>query len=247
MTLAKHLASFLFCLFVAATTAPLAQAQWQTMSGQARDIAIGADKYDSVFIVGRSSGIYTWVPRSFSWSDVGGEGNRIAVAADGMPWITTREGTIYRRQGNAWQKLPGGAADIAAGPDGSVWIIGKTSGSVYKWSDSTYGWVRYEGEGSRIAVGGAGVWVVTERGAVYRRREDERWKLMPGKARDVAVSPEGDVWVVGESRDVYAWDFEEERWRQVPGEVEGSSITAGRDGVVWVVAVDGKVYRRASE
>ena len=210
------------------------------MPGEARDIDVGAD--GSVYAVGKDGTVYKWTESSYSWSNVGGTGERIAVTASGTPWIVTDNGAIYRRRGSNWQKLPGEAEDIAAAAAGDVWIVGKGGGAVYKWSEDNYTWNRFDGEGARIAAGGSDVWLITKDNTIFRR-QGNNWQNMPGEAGDIAVGPDGAVWATARGNGaIYQWNDSAYSWQQVQG--EGGSIAAGPNGAVWTISGDRKIYRR---
>ncbi|MCE2915913.1 MAG: hypothetical protein LW768_10255 [Rubrivivax sp.] len=172
---------------------------WQTLSGRANDIAVGAD--GSAWVIGTNPqpggyDIYRWNGRE--WSRVDGAGARIAVNARGEPWVVNANGLIYSRNGNRWREMPGRASDIGIG-GGEVWIIGTNPQpggyDIYRWSGST--WSRVAGAAVRIAVGPRGEpWVVNADGMIYRRVGNQ-WTEVPGRARDIAVSSTGVAWVIG--------------------------------------------------
>jgi hypothetical protein len=74
------------------------------------------------------------------------------------------------------------------------------------------------------------------------------YERFPFRANDVGAGPEGSVWIVGHgaawaNTDVYRWNgvgFEAD------GAAKGMSITVGADGLPWLVAADGTIYRKTS-
>jgi hypothetical protein len=74
------------------------------------------------------------------------------------------------------------------------------------------------------------------------------YEKMPGGANDVGVGGAGEVWIVGQgaawsNTGVYRWNgstFEAE------ANVSGVSISVGPDGLPWLIAADGSVFRKQS-
>jgi hypothetical protein len=162
---------------------------WQTMPGQASDIAIGAD--GSVWAIGPvsdvanigGSHVYWYSALSNDWQQVDGGAVAIAVGPDGQPWIVNKQGTIFNRTrgqtgyvDGAWQTVPGQATAIAAGADGSVWVIGVLEANIggniiYRYNPSNPGgWDQIDGGGVAIGVGPDGQpWLVNKQGALFAR------------------------------------------------------------------------------
>jgi hypothetical protein len=160
---------------------------WQLQPGSASDIAVGAD--GSVWIVATSDlgnndyGICKWNGSGCESTDGGAV--RIAVAPDGVPWIVNRANEIYRRTSNGpvdgyWQQMPGHASDIAAGAEGSVWIIstervGFDDFRIAAWDEQADAgqWVSGDAAGVAISVDPNGSpWIVNAAGQIQRFRVD---------------------------------------------------------------------------
>lgn len=161
---------------------------------------------------------------------------------------TTAISAIY----DTWDELPGGAKDIGASSDGSVWIIGESSESggfgIYKWNGS--GWTQANGGAVRIAVAPNGVpWIVNSSGDIFRRTNNSAssgsWTLMPGQARDIGIGNNGSVWIIGESSEsggfsIHTWTGSS--WTKVNG--GAVRIAVGPTGVPWIVNDDDDIFRR---
>ncbi len=70
-----------------------------------------------------------------------------------------------------WVKRSGYARDIGIGADGSVWIIGTSSGSgghgIYRWNG--YDWVQVYGSAWQVSVDPYGLpWVLGTGGKIYQ-------------------------------------------------------------------------------
>ncbi|MGH9857050.1 MAG: tectonin domain-containing protein [Acidobacteriota bacterium] len=83
-----------------------------------------------------------------------------------------------------WTKLSGGATDVGAGADGSVWIIGADAVpggySIYRWTGSS--WEKVPGGATRIAVSPNGTpWVINNTNNIFQWT-GSTWQTMPGAA-----------------------------------------------------------------
>jgi hypothetical protein len=146
---------------------------------------------------------------------------------------------------SAWRLAPGSATDIAAGADGSVWVIGTNpmpgGYGIWHWIGS--GWVPVAGGAVAIAVGPDGSpWVVNSAHRIYHRI-GSGWILYPGAAVDIAVGANGAVWVVGTNPTpggygIYRWTGA--GWAGVPG--GAVAIAVGANGRPWVVNSARRIY-----
>jgi hypothetical protein len=170
---------------------------------------------------------------------------RIAVDERGTPWVVNDSGDIYVQQGTGWRQLSGKARDIGAG-GGEVWIIGtdRQSGGYGVWRWTRYGWEPARGAGVRIAVDGRGTpWVVNERSDIYVRR-GTTWTKLPGKARDIGASGDGQAWAIGTDRTeggYRVWRWTGSTWERSNG--GGVAIAVSPEGIPWVVNDQRNIYR----
>lgn len=164
----------------------------------------------------------TWT----EYSDLpGGYVSEIAVAPDGVPWVSTEHG-LARFDGSAWEQVEPGPHDaIAFAPDGTVWTanndawtVGPVGGPVLpalpnEPAESTGGTLD-------LAVGPRDdVWVGWTKGGGFSvedaglvRFEGGEWQTVAPYAdryvvRDLEATPEGDVWVSGSTLDRWAPPF----------------------------------------
>ena len=218
---------------------------WSLLPGLGVDIA--ASTNGSVYVLGNNAnavgdfGVFKWNGTSWDGSMYGG-GVRIAVDSDGEPWTVTSTGQINRHHAGSWILIPGGAKDIGAGPNGSVWMIGNTKLNsagdfgIFKWNGTS--WDSVDGGGVRIAVGSDGQpWVVNANGEIYQYRSGS-WVYHPGAAKDIGAGPNGSVWVIGTNQlndtgdcGIFKWNGSS--WDTVDG--AAVQITVGSDGRPWVV------------
>lgn len=150
------------------TTSDWNTGSFQQLVGCAHDIGIGANG-DAWIIdcVGASGGfrVSKWNGSSWNRTSDFGAGVRIAVAADGIPWIVNDIGKVFRRStpstlGGSWEEIPAAAlntiqdtvepisaTDIAIGTSlalspavPKVWVTSNHSGGGYSinlWDEQT--------------------------------------------------------------------------------------------------------------
>lgn len=244
-----------------------AAAQWETVPGLARDLAIGAD--GSAWIIGVEQVAYgdllisKWT--GSAWTSANGGGTRIAVGPSGVPWIVNANGAIFRHSSDPyigyWQLQPDLATDVAIGADGSVWIVaandlGNNDFGIAKWNGTA--WVGTDGGAVGIAVASDGVpWIVNSARQIYRRTSSSPtegyWELKPGHASDIAAGPEGSVWIISTERigfenfGIAVWDEQTApgRWRSVDG--AGIRIAVDPTGAPWTIDAAGQIQRARGE
>jgi hypothetical protein len=78
---------------------------------------------------------------------------------------------IYQRSRSGWRVYPGAATDIAAGANGSVWVVGTNTVpggfGIYRWTGS--GWTGVPGGAVRIGLGPDGTpWLVNSVHQIYQ-------------------------------------------------------------------------------
>lgn len=144
-----------------------------------------------------------------------------------------------------WQSMPGKALDVAAGANGSVWVVG-TDHSPYAWGGKN--WVGKPGKIVRLDVGPHGrPWAVNKANQIWRWN-GKGWDQIAGGAVDVGVGANGVAWVIGTSGDI--WRYNGYGWTKIPG--AGARIDVDPKGNAWVVnksrqiyRFDGKTFRKA--
>ena len=177
----------------------------------------------------------------------------------GRPWMVDDQNKIYRYDvnSNSWQMLPGLGVDIAAGGDGSIWVlgVGRTAGgySIFKWDNTTQNWTAMSGAGVRIAVEKSGSpWVVNENGDIFRYDlQSGAWSRKPGKARSVHTGlSSGAVWMIGAEPIAGGYLVSQfvaatQTWEQYGtfGAVEMTEAA----GTPWIVQKDGSIYSKTAD
>lgn len=128
--------------------------------GGADDLAVGPSGV--VWIVGVDKGIYRW-PGAGQPVRLDGAAHRIAVDREDRAWVVGLNRSLFYRAGEAWLQVappPGGAADVGAGADGSVWASG-LDGRVYRMHADRSGWSACQVQATSVAVAPhGGVWAV---------------------------------------------------------------------------------------
>jgi hypothetical protein len=217
---------------------------WQQMPGLAVDIgAGGASNLPQVWVI--SGGNSIWHYRNGSpgtFDQVPGDGAAIAVDGAGVPWVVSSNNSVWKWIGPvpppqnaawAWQKLPEGGVDIAAG-GGQIWSISNTSDGagnffVKKWTGSAWD-SSAGGVGVHVAVDWLGrPWVTQRNGLVWRLITSNgdintlgtgaaAWQNivqsdtnMSACGNDIGAGADGTVWLigcgpVGNDFDIWLWD-----------------------------------------
>jgi hypothetical protein len=232
---------------------------WDTLPGAALDIGVSND---TAWIIGSNNTIFKWDPVAATWVQSTGTANRIAVQADGVPWIVDASGSIYQRSSNSatsglWQQRAGCAVDVGVGLDGSVWIVGCSATGhgygTFKWNGSTWVMDTTGVGGTRIAVDSSGTpWLVDSIGQIFKRSSADpstgTWIVVAGGARDIGVGAAGYPWIVGTSAvsggfNIFARDEQLGTWVSVPG--AATQISVGRNARPWTTDAVGAIRRAA--
>ena len=64
-------------------------------------------------------------------------------------------------------------------------------------------WIKRNGKAYRITVDGLGVpYIVTRKSDIYKWSiKNKRWTLLRGKANDIGVGPQGELWIIGSDKE----------------------------------------------
>lgn len=217
--------------------------KFKRVTGQARDIAIGAD--GSVFIVqAESTALGRYSNRRKVFIDFPGELSRLAVAADGSPWGVNNRREVYRHDGKDWIRVLGAEGlDIAIGGSGDVFVTSPDE-TLYRLDAATGRFKRYLGAtGIRVAVdGNATPWVINGMGEI-RRCDESPCKRLARKGRDIAIGPDGSVFLADTDGKVLTFDQETGNWRPLLGVTfQASAVAVGPKGRPWAVDIAGGVH-----
>jgi hypothetical protein len=112
---------------MAAAGAPSQTTQWVPVRGQAFDLAINpkGDVYaiDATGTLWRLPAEEAKVGGSAWGRQPGQQYRRVRATHDGAMWAVDPVGNLYRREGSVWRWLTEGVRDVAAAPDGQVYIL----------------------------------------------------------------------------------------------------------------------------
>jgi hypothetical protein len=209
----------------------------ETMPGLASDIGIGAN--GSVWVVGTDKAVYNWT--GTTWNRIeASEITRVAVDPQGNPWVIGAGGSISRRVGNNWVNVPGQALDIGVGADGSVYHVG-LSNTLYKWNGGS-GWSESFGfDAAQVAVDPQGnPWTIGKNGEIAKYVGGVK-QVVAGIAKDIAISANGVVFVVGTDGAMYAATAT--GWNKTTANISSLRIAADAFGAAWIVTTTNVIQR----
>jgi hypothetical protein len=170
----------------------------------------------------------------------------IAVGSNDDVWLTGCQPldygplganyAIFHRRNDVWTRTKDRAAQIAMSPEGTLWRI-DGQGAVFERTEGGGGWFRHEGVcATGIGVGaGRRAWVVgCPRSFEVSYFDGSRWTSVPGAAANqIAVSPEGDPWLIAQDPAGVVQRWSGAAFEKVPG--CGTRITVGSDGDAWML------------
>lgn len=229
---------------------------WQRLPARAHDVSAGLR--GNAFIVEQSSrqparwnaALRTWVPL-LARAEV------VASSSNNRPWIVTPEGLIFtndvgsqlasnrpRPAGSAfvqsytWQPVLGSARSLAISARGEVMALGPT-GEVWQWRGRG-AWARLPGNFDRLALAPSGVPIaVAEDRQIYTLR-GSAWVLMPGRALDVSITPQGVAWALLTDGSP-AYLSPQGTWVSINAPGDAVRMAVGPSSKPWVVSREGVV------
>jgi hypothetical protein len=216
---------------------------WRLVDGHALDIGAGAD--GSVWVIEgagqhrvyrnmETGGIDTQLPYSM----------RIDVGPNGEAWVVREDTSIWHWVSGEWVQIPGNASDIGVGANGFVWVI-DSYGKIYRrHANPSDGWQDMVGAATRLDVDHNGLaWVVQEDGRIYNSNGlPGEWHEVPGRARDIGVGADGDVWMADkEDGTVHRWNAGLQKWDKTDGHIT-ANISAGPNGSPWGTTDDMRIW-----
>lgn len=211
---------------------------WRRVQGKAKVLSISAK--GQAVALGPDGEVWQWKGKD-QWQRLPGSFERIALAPSGLPMAVTAQGRIFSYRGSQWIEVPGQALDIAITPQGAIWIL-LPDGSPAYW-DLAAGWVSLNAPGNavRLAVGSSNIpWVATRDGQVLSYASGG-WQAHEGVvATDVAIGPDGGVFVVTKDRTPARFDDFLQRWEAI--NTEAVALAIGPGDKPWVVNARGEIY-----
>lgn len=169
---------------------------------------VAAGKDHTMWALGTDSKIYRWDGNKFNL--VTGKLEDITVGADGTVWGTNSQQETFKWNGRSWQKMSALASKVAGHPDGSALVVG-TDGSLYKGDNRN--WNRLDIPAANVAVGSdKTIWFLGNQKSssngypIYRIDNLAPTSISKDKgaeAIDMAVAPDGHIWVVNAKNEIY--------------------------------------------
>lgn len=220
--------------------------EWELTSGAATDIAAGQD--GAIWVTGSnvfSDGGDIYKFDGSNWAQqMAGKGVRIAIDAEGKPWVANNSRQLYRYDGANFAAQHVLAFDVAIGPDNVVWIARHENDAISIFNNKGGPWVKVF-VGNNVSVDSNGNPWITSQGQIYRY-DGSTFGRVPGlefpegsMLFDVAAGANGTAWVIGPQRGIYYWSGTELK-RKTGG---GHRIAVDRSGTAWLVGTDTRVYK----
>lgn len=143
--------------------------------------------------------------------------------------------------GRNWTQLPGSASQVAAGYDGSLWVLSQDTGSVDKhiWHYVNNTWINVPGLAAQIAIDPTNntLWAINSGGGIWHFNNGT-WTSPGGGARSIGVDATGNtVYVVsngGGGPDYALWENSGGSWRQIGG--AGTAVFGNPDSNQYTLA-----------
>lgn len=212
-------------------------------------ISVGADGTVAGVAPGDTVWRYTGTG-SLPWTQITGKSiTRIAVRGASDIWGIASDGSIWRYTGT-WNQIAGGAVDVAAGADGSVWAT--ASGGTYKWTggtsttDWTANWTLVPGSapgGTALLVQASGksatdLWGVSGSGNVWHYN-GSAWTQVSGTMKWVSEGSDGTTYGVDSGN--ATWRYTGSGWSQGSGPLAQISVGAATN--IWGVDSHANIWR----
>jgi hypothetical protein len=255
-------------------------AVFQVLLGDARDVAVGGDgsvwavgtklfsdpgSYESFEILKRVGLDWQKLPFSLNGREEGA--TKIGVDSQGIPWITSARGSIFRKVKSEWVYTGFSARDFAVGKSG-IWAIGQfydERNRPHVWNGTKF--VHYEFPDlscdktkscARITVDSYGnLWIVDEDGSVYHATDmkgffaanqrgdanpSAKWEKVPGSFSDIGAGGNGSVYGISSTPydgggQLAVWSGQD--W--TPLEIGGSNVSVDNNGLPWLTNSNFKI------
>lgn len=223
------------------------EGKWHNFDGGAT--AISAGPSGDVWHVGGGHVYWADPVNDNTWSEIGGGNNVVDIAA--MParkeaFALFEGGAMKAYDGRSWHNVPGIGHAVDVGPDGRKWHIGG-SNSLYVSGPDDFRWQRVNGpKVKKISAGRGGMlWVVDTNDKLHYLLNGN-WKDFGRTAKDVAVSPDGAVWITSLEDEVFRLSYNGQ-WKAGHGGTI-SQVDAGPSGTLWALRPDNAIvlYRHSS-
>lgn len=164
-----------------------------------------------------------------------GRGFVLVVLALGMAAGASADET------GGWIKLPGQIVDVAINDAAQAYAVSQTGGAL-RWRSGDQRWSKMSGNFVRITgAEGNRPWAVDGKGNVHRFN-GLWWEPKGDGVADVAGDAVGNIFIAGTDGRIQKWEPLSGDWKTVAG--RAARIALDERGEPWVIAPDGRIYRR---
>jgi hypothetical protein len=173
-------------------------------SNTAQDVSVGAD--GTMYIIGTVYGgdggnqIRKWNQATQNFDPSIGEGVRVAVNPQGLPWITNALKDVYAYNGATWSRIGVRSVDIGASANGYMTVVNSDEHSLWRNVDGPFEvWCPLWGQtAGSVALDPQGnPWITGDTDNVVYRWDGSQWVAVPGaKGTDIGIGADGTVWIV---------------------------------------------------
>jgi streptogramin lyase len=207
-----------------------------------RELGIGAD--GSIYLVDTDGGVWRWSNGRLSFTSFPGILKSVAVDPYGLPWGINPSGQVFRHVDGDWKQVKKiTAADIAIGVNGQV-MVSTPADNIFRYNSLKDRFEKIHGNvsGRRIAVDADGwLWTVRSNGRVYYCPEQQCRYRGKSNGRDIAVGPEGSVFLTTQDNKLYRWNPDTERWDKKYD--AAYKVSVGPEGYPWVLDDQNRLFR----
>jgi tectonin-like protein len=144
-----------------------------------------------------------------------------------------------------WFNITGRAIEVSVGANGATWVLGER-GNAYRWDAKSKKWIDKGGRNLiRIAVDNKGLaWAIDKKYVIFHYKENAFKQFPTGRAIDIAVGINGDVWVVG--TDGYAYELIKNKWIKAAGSDNYKRIAVDNKGKPWTISKKNQIFKYAN-
>ena len=232
--------------------------KWQKIKGNASDVAV--DEKGRLFVVSsKRKQVYNWNVLKQDWDAIikaPGNISKIAATKDGRLYAIANS-AIYRYKAKRWSRVGDfkNAFDLGAGVNGKIWAISRNK-KIATWDGNRKRWLILKTAGTKIAgkkplaidvdkTGNPFV-VFYDSSIAYYISSRKEWKVLPGKAIDVACSSSGYVYVIGTSGNIFWWNTHKQKWEKRLSKVKApfKRLSVLPNNTPWAITAKGDIYHR---